>query len=365
MDKNHANIGVDRAEGTSQRCGNPSAIIFSADDKFVPKANAPKTLLPGQLRKLLVKEGFLDGDTDQAESVLNRISYQHLSEYFALIKKIDAKEYRSFKMLHRVAMFDRKLQSLLMEGIGIFELQFRAQYSYSLAAEKGSFAHRDPSNFKSQKYYSNTLVSYEKEINRQVKKKNKTVIDALSKYGDLPLWLAVEIMSFGTLSMLYNNTRSKRVRRAVSDSFGAKYDDFTSWTRSLSALRNQCAHFGSVCPHTLISRPKRIEGLSYKDNGHFYYAILIIEYLLGHDQLYTDDPSITYSLSFAKSVVNLFNEYLRILDIVGVPKNWTSLLFNETITGAEWEHKGKVGGRIDDVYIQVTESDGTKKKINL
>ena len=92
---------------------------------------------------------------------------------------------------------------------------------------------------------------------------------------------------------------------------------------------------------------------------------MIIEYLLGHDQLYTDDPSITYSLSFAKSVVNLFNEYLRILEIVGVPKNWTSLLFNETITGAEWEHEGKVGGRIDDVYIQVMESDGTKKKINL
>ncbi len=363
MSKNHANIGADRAEGTSQRCGNPSAIIFSVSNEFSPKTQPPKPLLPYQLRKLLVKDGFRDGDTDQAESVLNRISYQHLSEYFGLLKNISNTEYRSFKILHRLSLFDRKLQSLLMEGIGIFELQFRAQFSYSLAASEDPFAHRNQSNFKNKQHYKDFLESYEKEVNRQIKKRNKKVIKAVDKYGDLPLWLAVETMSFGTLSMLYNNTRSKNVRKSVSDSFGVKYEVFTSWTRALSTLRNQCAHFGSVCPHGLISRPKRIEGFSYKNNDHFYYAILIIEYLLGHDRLYTDDLSITYSLSFAKSVVNLFNDFENILDIVRVPKNWASLLFNETITGAEWEHEGDVGGKIRDIYIQVEDENGNRTRI--
>ncbi|MEI4907989.1 Abi family protein, partial [Klebsiella pneumoniae] len=91
-------------------------------------------------------------------------------------------------------------------------LQFRAQYSYALSAERGAFAHRNPRNFKNPDYFDSFLASYQKEFNRQLRNRNREISRAYEEYGDAPTWLAVEIMSFGTLSMLFKNTRSAKVR---------------------------------------------------------------------------------------------------------------------------------------------------------
>ena len=364
MDEKRDKMTNDRAGGTSQRCGNPPAVKFFITDKFTPKTTPPKPMTPSQLRKVLPDYGFPDGDTNQAEHILDRIGYQHLLSYFSLLQ-CAPEDYRTFKTLHQIALFDRRLQTVLMEGIGVFELQFRAQYSYALSEKNGAFAHRDSGNFKRQDYYQKFLESYEREVTRQIKQRNTMALEAIETYGDLPLWQAVEIMSFGTLSMLYRNTRSRSVKKQVADSFGVNFDTFISWMRAISAVRNQCAHFGSICPYSLTSKPKRIPGLSFTDNGHFFYIVLVIEYLLSRDPVFEDDLSLKYSLTFAKSVTVLFKEFNHYLPIVGIPENWAELLFSEQITGTEWEHTGDDAGVVDDISVVISNEDGTMKRIHL
>lgn len=176
MKRNDDTIGADRAGGTSRRSGNPPAISVSRAEEFTPGSTPPEPLLPAQLKDMVVRDGFSDGDTPQVESILNRISYQHLSEYYRIAKSEHAPGDAGYKLVHRIALFDRKLQSVLMEGIGLFELQFRAQYSYALGASHGAFAHRSSGNFKDIGHYRSSMSKYFTEVERQISRKNASVL---------------------------------------------------------------------------------------------------------------------------------------------------------------------------------------------
>lgn len=365
-------ISADRTEGSRGNVGvNPSVVHFTAE--FTPLSDPPSPLKLSELREHAAKRGFIDGSTDQAEYILNRISYQHASGYFRLFSDENGKMMSgaSMKTLHRVILFDRKLQALFMEYIGLFELQFRAQYSYRLSMQRGAFAHRDPKNFKKKDFFKNFLQTYQREFKRQIKNRNINVIEAYEKYGDAPTWLAVELMSFGTLSMLYSNTRSKSVRNGVAESFGVTQEELTSWARSISGIRNTCAHFGQICGKKLVSRPKRIHGAE-GDNGNPFYIILILLKLLNTNRLFAEDTSLSYGALLLRDATNLLSEFSDILNIANIPPNWSDLLLQESVLGIK-VHRVVHNGRLRNYLIRklgikhtsITAVDSRGRKTNI
>lgn len=342
-------ICSDRAGGTSRRSGNPPAVHFSAD--FSPMADPPPAMDALQRLDKLASKGFQGTDDESAAFFLDRISYQHASEYFDVFSSV---EDPTVSMLHRAILFDRTLQSILMESIGLFELQFRAQYSYALSEVRGAFAHRDPSNFKDRKRYESFLGRYESEFNKQLKNRNPSVQSAYERYGDVPAWEAVEIVSFGILSMLYSNTRSKKVRISVADSFGTTYDNLVSWTRSLAAIRNACAHFNRVAGKRLVSIPKRIPGVE-GDNSSIFYGILVLAHLLNHRKVFYSDVSMSYTVTLVGEIMQLFSRYREFVPLFGFPDDWL-----ETITGRE-----VLGLPIDGPMPSLPDDPGTPLRITL
>lgn len=323
MSEKSNRINCDRTEGGRRKIGvNPSVDCFSRD--FSPQNTSPEPFTIESLGRHAVERGFADGMSEQSTSILMRIGYQHASGYFKLLES-DESQPMSMKRLHRLILFDRKLESLLMEYIGLFELQFRAQYSYALSAERGAFAHRNPRNFKNPDYFDSFLASYQKEFNRQLRNRNKEISRAYEEYGDAPTWLAVEIMSFGTLSMLFKNTRSAKVRSSVAASFHADSEHFESWTRTLSSIRNTCAHFGRLCGTRLVSKPKRIPGAK-GDNGSPFYALMLLVYMLSGELFFEDDPSLAYSACLLADTGRLFSEFNEVLKSAGIPSDWSDLM---------------------------------------
>ena len=366
-------INSDRAEGSRGNVGiNPSAIHFST--AFKPLADPPEPMKLCDLRKHAEAHGFADGNTSQAEYILNRISYQHASGYFKLLENESGSmpEGTSMRTLHRIILFDRKLQSLLMEYIGLFELQFRAQYSYRLSIERGAFAHRIRENFKKRDHFKNFLQSYQKEFRRQIKNRNFAVANAYSKYGDAPTWIAVEIMSFGTLSMLYSNTRSAKVRDGVAESFGVTQEELVSWARAISGVRNTCAHFGQICGRGLVSRPKRIYGAK-GDNGTPFYIVMILVKLLNSPRYFPDDTSLSYGIMLVNATVRLFNEFEDVLELCGIPSDWRMLISQKEVLGVPTRFM-KMPGKLlslmrrlsgtSSPYISAIGKDGTKTVIS-
>ena len=321
--------------GGSRRKARVKPPVVSFSEQFSPKSPPPDPFDQGSLGAHAVARGFQDGDTIPAEDILSKIGYQHASAYFDLFKLPDGsiESDASMRVLHQCVVFDRKLQSLMMEYIGLFELQFRAQYSYFMSNERGAFAHRNPKNFKDGKNFEAFLHRYGAEFNRQLRKGNPDIRRAFDDYGDAPVWLAVEIMSFGTLSMLFKNTKSKAVRKGVAASFGATPEEFESWIYALSAVRNTCAHFGRLCGTKLTARPKMVPGLGHLDNGTVFYAILVLQHLLSKRTVYVEDTSTAYDMAMLRDFAQLFTDFSHVTERCGIPKDWVAHLFSRECTG--------------------------------
>lgn len=328
-------MSPDRAGGIRHRARiKPPAVNFSTP--FSPLAPPP---VPFQLQDLgahAAARGFADGDTDQAQIVLETIGFQHASSYFDLFKDDTGAipQGSSMKELHRALIFDRKFQALLLEYIGLFELKFRAQYSYHMSLHRGAFAHRNPKNFKDEAHFKKFLATYQREFGRQLAKNNMELQAAYTTYGDAPIWLAVEIMSFGTLSKLFNNTKSKAVRKGVSAAFRATPEELTSWIHALTDVRNTCAHFGRLCGTKLTTQPKRVPGIK-GDNARPFYIVPLLVYLLGDGTLFPDEPELSYDLALARDVMQLLDDYDDILDRCGLPADWEQLVFNRGLVDIE------------------------------
>ncbi|WP_165048295.1 Abi family protein [Adlercreutzia sp. ZJ305] len=335
---------------------------------FEPKTSEPSPLRIADLGSMAKRRGFSDGEAPQSTAILNRIGYQHASSYFDLFKKPDGtvENDASMKELNRVILFDRKYQALLFEHIGLFELQFRAQYAYHMSEKRGAFAHRNPKNFKDRDHFNEFLKRYGSEYNRQIRNHNPDITKANEKYGDAPTWLAVEIMSFGTLSMLYNNTKSKDVRKGVAMSFGCTAEELSSWARCLSGARNTCAHFGRLCGTQLTSKPRTISGTKGWDNGSPFYVALILLYVFRTCDFFDDDATLSYNLSMMCDLLQLFNDFDDVLTRCGVPRNWLSMMIDKRVTGLDIalandfaQNRGKPGR----TWLTVKREDGTVSRL--
>lgn len=317
---------ANRAGGTSQRCGNPPAVSFSPD--FKPNKPEPEILDWDGIVARAGSRGFVDAATVQARSMFERIGYAHASTYFPPAGACDGTTLRD---VHQSILFDRAMQSILLEYIGYFELQFRAQYSYHMAIESGAFAHRYKENFKREDHFLSFLNTYEGEFARQMRIRNGKISSLYAEYGDVPIWHAVEIMTFGTLSKMYRNTRSKSVRMAVADSFGVDYATLSSWMRTISFVRNRCAHFGSLMNSALVSQPKRIEGLLL-ETSHPFYSVLILEKMLSAPEMYTGDMSMNYSIELLTRIVTTIGEFSCAVTGRYLPSDWKDLLLDKRVT---------------------------------
>lgn len=321
-------MGDDRAGGTSQRCGNLPAAFFSND--FSEISNAPEPLGARGLLSKLADHGIDCGSGAVGRAVLGKMSYQHLLPYVKMLE--GSGRTRTVEELHRIAVLDRKLQSLVLEYVGLFELQFRAQYSAAMSRELGPFAHREPANFKNRAHFDGYLRAYASEVSNQMRCGNKSIARSCGRYGDAPIWEAVEVMSLGMLSKLYRNTRPKSVRHAVADSFGATSEELSSWMRTLTAVRNRCAHFAPLLGQRLPYSPARIPGVGC-DNTSPFYALLILERLLSSTEHVMRFPESCYGVVMAQGVADIFNAFSDVLDLAGIPRDWFDVIVSEPVLG--------------------------------
>ena len=284
--------------------------------------------------------GFDDANTPQASYFIGRAGYSHARPY----AKAYARKGLGLATVEKAIRFDRELQAILLKHIGLFEVQFRAQYSRLLADAAGPFAHRDPSQFRNAAQYAKSMERYVDEANRRMRQRDGHARAMVEEYGDLPVWDAVEAMTMGTLSMLYKNTRSKAVRFGVADSFGVRYEELASWMGTISFVRNRCAHFGRLAGTNLVIAPKAIDGVSLS-TSHPLYAVLILERLLSSKVEFPGDLPLMYSIGLAAEINDLAAEYEGPVTRAYLPPNWQRLITRPDVVGASLVIENEPGPR--------------------
>jgi abortive infection bacteriophage resistance protein len=177
--------------------------------------------------------------------------------------------------------FDGGLRLLTMQAMDRIEVAVRAVVTYEMAHQLGPFGYADRANF--DPTFDHSL--FMKLIAREEKRSSETFVDHYRmKYTSeihLPVWMATELLSFGSLSQMYANLRTK-LRKRIARRFNQQAPVFLSWLHALTAIRNVCAHHSRLWNKELAVKPELPNAWKAQsiDNRRFYIIALIIQTLL-------------------------------------------------------------------------------------
>ncbi|ARU61246.1 hypothetical protein CBW65_09755 [Tumebacillus avium] len=273
----------------------------------------------------LLDNGLQIADTLKAQELLKKVNYYRLSGYMRFFKdrttgKFDSKA--TLENVFRLYEFDRRLRQLVMGQLEIIEVMFRSRISFRIADFHGPLAYKDPQYFKDPQQHATFLVDLDKEISRS--SKVTFVAHHIQNYGgNLPIWVAIEVMSFGTLSKLYGNI-STTDQKGIAKEFGTSHEHVESWLRHFCLIRNICAHYSRVYGRMFSFAPK----IYKRDKGHFfvihpaqqrtfYGTLYAMRKLLSSEEQWT---------SFLIELDALLEEYKDVVTLteLGLDKNWLS-----------------------------------------
>lgn len=239
------NNAINNNDSTPHASGNAAN---QAGSSFSPLPNA--TTFEEQLSIMKSRNLEVD-DADFAKAKLKDLNYYRLRGYWLTLEQNESFiDGARFDDIWEIYQLDRELRKWLWEAIAPIEIKLRTQFAYYFAHLCGPDAYLNERFFWNADRFNNAIKNYVRERDRAYDHGVPYVVHNMEKYGKLPIWAAVEIMSFGTISKFYGNLSfdagvrdgRKGVAAAVANSFGTKQRILRSWAHHLSTIRNIAAH---------------------------------------------------------------------------------------------------------------------------
>ena len=274
--------------------------------------------------KILKQRGMTIADESEAEAWLHKVSYYRMSGYwYPLLADRDNHIFKpgsTFEQARMLYEFDSQLRHLVMSYIERIEVAVRTQMAYVMSQAKGGYWIEDTTLFSNQAQHNKTLSSIRDEYQRS----DEQFVRAFKQKYSTPLppsWITLEITSFGTMSILYQNLNPGLPKRDVAAAFGVSDTVFASWLHTLVYVRNICAHHARLWNRILGVRPMMSRHprhafipLPAAGTQRIYFVLAIIRYWLN-----IFEPSNTMSQDLAKLLGRFSAVYPGAL---GFPQNW-------------------------------------------
>lgn len=307
----------DRTGGTSDSSGNPP--VESLDSLY---------MTPFELCDELYLRGFKDADRYTAEWLLERVSFQHFLPYLKSIEHTHMSEVPTIKQAHDLLTLDRRFQAAAFKYIGVLESQLRAQYGDAMAFKYGDYPQYDANLFLREREYQKTMEIYSREIERKINRNRRLKRKFESNGGRFPIWVALDMLSLGTVARMFSNTADNDVTSQVAKSFHSSKAELGSWLKTVTDCRNIFAHFDSYLVRKQIpSVPLSVRGAKCANTSPFYIVILLAHML--DTGFVFDDMNLHYSIRIRQDVDEILEQYHIVYDdgmIPGVPENWRDIL---------------------------------------
>lgn len=243
--------------------------------------------------------------TSQAdvEKALKSVGFYRLRGYSFPLYDNATKKYVSgtkFENVLKLYQFDRSLSALIFSMTSKIEVALRVRLVEALLIHGEALILLDSSIFKDKKLYWQNMSSISSEIARSNDVFIKHNFD--NHDGGVPVWAAVEVLSFGTLSKIIKNlkagTGSSYSILATNYQYKSKKGNvvtpsqkmLTSWIQGVSILRNMCAHNSRIYNRTIHTTPEILDADKITPppahNG-LYQILLAMKYLRSSDEEWT------------------------------------------------------------------------------
>ena len=264
---------------------------------------------------------------EDAKHKLKTENYYRLSGYFKLFTKHGTDDFVdgfSFKQLIKVYNFDFELRLLLDRFLAIVEINARTRIAYNLARVSSPDSYLDVNNFKDPTHHAYFI----NEMNNERRRSSRNPIVSHFVGQDIPIWVLVEIMTFGVISKMFANLK-KNLQNAIcySPEYEKSYvrQRYENYLQTSCNLRNVCAHhgrlYGKIFPFNITLSNEDINlfnkygyRIPLNSTSSAFELILAVSKLLVRE---CDKNQLV------KSLKRLFFKYRRIIELnqIGFCKN--------------------------------------------
>ena len=314
-------------------------LIFYTKEVYMSEENTnlqpkPAKTYAEQLDILKGRGLYIENDSEAIIS-LSQLNYYRLRGYYIHLQDKTSNMFHpgvSFSHIVSLHTFDSELRLILLRLLFDLEIVARTAIAYEIGNAWGPMGYMEEANYGGCDHdqFEKLIESINSDIGRS---KEKFIRTHNEKYGgNFPIWVAVEVMSFGDLSKLYGLLPPSH-RANIANSFD--YIDeklLSNWIYASSILRNACAHNGRIYGRT-FSVPVTIEKEMKKHivelTGPSFsiYPNSLFAYLLTLQRIAR--PA-TWNC-FLDQLIALFSRYEGIIEPfrLGFPKQWKLILLNK------------------------------------
>ena len=206
--------------------------------------------IPEQI-SILASRGLVIESESFARQQFSNISYFRLASYWKPFEidsdTHDLEKGTSLSAVLSLYAFDRELRGIIFAAIQDIEIALRTRIIHYFSMKHGAFWFMEATLFSDIEIFNKCFSGLRNEVGRS---KEDFILEHFKKYDSPsmpPVWKTLEVASFGTLSKLFCNMADVSVKKAVAKSFGLpQYKYLESWIRSITVLRNCCAHHARV-----------------------------------------------------------------------------------------------------------------------
>ena len=291
-----------------------------------------------QQLNILRSRGMTIGKGSQGSRVmriLERENYYNVingyKELFLESKAVDDVEetYKAgttFDEVYALYNFDRELRNIYLKYLLKLENTFKTVIAHEFSAKYGHDNYLKIENFDNseEKNISSSIKligDIQQEIARQMSKHHQVVTHYMTEHGYIPLWVLVNVLTFGKIENFYKNMKPAD-KTTVAKQFKLQPNELAKFMHMLALARNKCAH------------DERFFDMKFRERIHTQSIrnFAVLEIIRAQDGSYTYGTNDVYALSimfalllsksdlndFVSSMKNALNKLQRQLNTISI-----------------------------------------------
>ena len=294
--------------------------------------------------KILQGKGLIISDEKDTKDILLRENYFFVSGYRLLfMESITNKLFlpgTTFEELYAMFQFDRHIRNIVFKNLLIIENNIKSITAYNLSAKYGICEedYLNPKNFVMDRKRKKQVDDLLRKMKRQIRvngEQHQATIHYIQKYGYIPLWIAVKVLSFGIVSELYQILKFDDQVNIAKD-FNVDREELLVYFPILANFRNLCAHEDILFEHKaqrsiedtkyheLLKIPKVNDEYIYGKNDLFA-VVIILKQLLRRDDFFLFMSELEYEIQILADRLKTIS-IEKVLDRMGFPINYGEMV---------------------------------------
>ncbi len=294
--------------------------------------------------KILQSKGLIVSDEQETKDILLRENYFFINGYRWLFLESTTRKLflpgTTFEELYALFQFDRHIRNITFKNLLIIENNLKSITAYNLSSKYGikEEDYLNAKNFVSDRKRKKQVDDLLRKMKRQIRVnggQHQATLHYTEKYGYVPMWIAVKVLSFGIVSELYQILKTED-QISIARDFHATREQLVVYFPILANFRNLCAHEDILYEHKaqrsiedtkyhqLLNIPKVNDEYIYGKNDLFA-IVLILKQLLRRDDFFLFMSEFEYEIQVLADRLKTIS-IEKVLDRMGFPIHYGEIV---------------------------------------